>query len=329
MKIERIVLALGAAALLGGCNATLPTLNSGAPAASTAGAAPASGSAPAGGSASSGLGALSSALQSTGVVRSNSAAADILEGASATLRDYTAEEQRELGRGFSSVLLGARPLLRNEAVQRYVNQVGLWVAMQADRPRDGQGREIQFAWRFGVIDSERINAYATPGGFVFVTSALLKRMGSEAELAGVLGHEIAHVVRGHYISAIKKGGFTQIAGGVVRARVGDTALTNAMVNAAKNIYTKGLDQADEYDADVQGLLYAVRAGYAPVGLPNVLRMYAAAGSARDINYQLLFSTHPNPNDRVARLDPLVATKYARAPRVTNDARYAAIKRLIP
>lgn len=281
-----------------------------------------------GGRSSGGMGSLSSAFGAMGSNAPASPMRDILQGAAAATKDYTAEEQRRLGADFSAVLLGARPLLRNDLVQRYVNQVGYWVALQAEKPKDREGREIQFAWRFGVIDSEAINAYATPGGFVFVTVGLLRRLNSESELAGVLGHEIAHVVQGHYLAAVKKGGFTQALGGVVQARSGNTALSSAVVGAVRDIYAKGLDREDEFDADRQGMLYAARAGYAPNGLPSVLRMYAASGSSGDVNYQLLFSTHPDPNERVRRLEPLVTDKFARTARVSNESRYEQIKRLL-
>lgn len=255
----------------------------------------------------------------------NNGIQDVIGGASAAFKDYSAEEQRALGTEFSSVLLGARPLLRNDAVQRYVNQVGWWVALQAEMPKDKDGKDIQFAWRFGVIDSDAVNAYATPGGYVFVTVGLLRKLNNEAELAGVLGHEIAHVVRGHYLSALKKGGFTQIAGGIIQARANNATVSSAMVNAVRNIYAKGLDQSDEFDADRQGLLYAARAGYQAAGLPTVLQMYATTGTGADANYQMLLSTHPAPAERATKLQPLLAGKFASASNVTNEARYVAIR----
>ncbi len=255
---------------------------------------------------------------------------DVFQGVSTAFKDYSPEEQRSMGHDFASVLVGARPLLRNDAVQRYVNQVGWWVAAQAEKPKDKDGKDIQFAWRFGVLDSDAVNAYATPGGFVFITWGLMQRLKSEAELAGVLGHEIAHVTRGHYLSALKKGGVAQAAGGALQARGGSNALVNtAMVNFAKNLYSKGLDQSDEFDADRQGVLYAARAGYAPIGLPTVLNMYAATGSKADMSYSLLFSTHPAPKDRLDKLQPFMTSKFSTAANVSNEARYEAIKRLLP
>lgn len=251
---------------------------------------------------------------------------DVISGASAAFKDYTPAEQQALGKEFSSVLLGARPLLRNDVAQRYVNQVGWWVALQAEMPKDKDGREVQFAWRFGVIDSDAINAYATPGGYVFVTVGLLRKLNNEAELAGVLAHEIAHVVRGHYLAALKKGGWAQMAGGIIQTQTSNGAMTAAMVNAVRNIYAKGLDQSDEFDADRQALLYAARAGYRADGLPTVLKMYAASGSGSDVNFQMLFSTHPAPAERAGKLDALLTSKFAAAANVTNEARYLAVRR---
>jgi len=250
---------------------------------------------------------------------------NVIGGASAAFKDYSPAEQRALGKEFSSVLLGARPLLRNEIVQRYVNQVGWWVAMQAEVPKDKNGQAVHFAWRFGVIDSDAVNAYATPGGYVFVTVGLMRKLNNEAELAGVLAHEIAHVVRGHYLAALKKGGFAQMAGGIIQTQMSNGAMSEAMVNAVRNIYAKGLDQSDEFDADRQGMLYAARAGYQADGLPQVLRMYAANSTA-DVNFQLFFNTHPAPAERVGRLEPLVGSKFANAASVNNEARYQAMRR---
>jgi predicted Zn-dependent protease len=207
--------------------------------------------------------------------------------------------------------------------------VGWWVAAQAEKPKDKDGKDIQFAWRFGVLDSDAVNAYATPGGFVFITWGLMRQLKSEAELAGVLGHEIAHVTRGHYLSALKKGGIAQAAGGAVQARTGGSALNTLVTNFAKKVYTSGLDQSDEFDADRQGVLYAARAGYAPIGLPSVLNMYAASGSGSNQAYEVLFSTHPAPKDRLDKLQPFMTSKFSTVVSVSNEARYEAIKRLLP
>ena len=252
---------------------------------------------------------------------------NVMQGASAAFKDYSPQEERELGSGFASVLLGARPLLRNDELQRYVNRVGLWVAGQTDPRKDGQGKPVSYDWRFGVIDSDAVNAYATPGGYVFVTKGLLRTLNSEAELAGVLGHEITHVVHGHYLSAVRKGGFAQIAGGIVETRSGNSQLSGAMINMVRNIYAKGLDQSDEYDADRYGTLWAARAGYAPAGLMQSLRV-VAGGSAQDANYQLLLATHPPAQERITKLEPLMSSKFSGVAGATNEQRYLAMRRVL-
>lgn len=91
----------------------------------------------------------------------------------------------EIGRNLAAVLLGAKPALKDARTQRYVNELGRWLALHSSRP--------QLPWLFVMLDDPGVNAFAAPGGFVFVTKGLLDRTFSEAELAGVLAHEIVHV----------------------------------------------------------------------------------------------------------------------------------------
>src|SRR5690606_34117904 len=118
----------------------------------------------------------------------------VVKGAEAS-RDLSTDEEVALGEAVTSGFLGAAPLHRDRDLQRYVNRVGRWLASNSDRP--------DLPWSFGVIDTETINAFAMPGGYVIVSSGLVKRLASESELAGVLAHEIAHVVKRHQLQAIQ------------------------------------------------------------------------------------------------------------------------------
>ena len=113
----------------------------------------------------------------------------------------------EIGEGVASNLLGAAPLVANANLQKYVNLIGRWLASQTERP--------DLPWNFGVLDSANVNAFATPGGSVFITRGLLQKMHSEAELAGVLAHEISHVLRKHHLKAIQKNAGARLAKGKV------------------------------------------------------------------------------------------------------------------
>jgi beta-barrel assembly-enhancing protease len=205
-------------------------------------------------------------------------------------------DEQAIGREWAAMLVGAAPLVADEKMQRYVNKVGRWVAQQSERPN--------LPWRFGVLDSENVNAFATPGGWIFVTRGLMARLSSEAELAGVLGHEIAHVVRQHHLAAIRKtSGIGLGADLLVKFGLSKTEHANAsekLLSGAKEVMLRGLDKSDEYEADRMGVVLATRAGYDPYGLPAVIQAIEAM-SADDSSVALLFQTHPAPG---ARLDAL-------------------------
>src|SRR5690606_26944554 len=112
------------------------------------------------------------------------------------LKSPSKAEEVELGREITGNLLGAAPLVKDEALQAYVNKVGRWVASQSSRS--------DLPWHFGVIESEDLNAFAAPGGYVIITKGLYRKMENEAQLAGVLGHEIGHVEQKHHLKVLQK-----------------------------------------------------------------------------------------------------------------------------
>lgn len=229
------------------------------------------------------------------------------------------DEEREIGRQWAGTLLGAAPLVRNDELQRYVNRVGRWVALQSERP--------ELDWRFGVLDSPNVNAFATPGGYIFITRGLLQRMRSEAELAGVLAHEIGHVVEKHHLNAIRKAqglslGADLLSEFAIKDR-GNTMVNERLLGGVREVLTRGLDKSDEYEADRIGVVLAARAGYDPFGLPAVLQTLQAM-NAQDSTLALMFATHPAPDARLDALDKSMDTRldaYVAQPQV--EARFTA------
>ncbi len=141
--------------------------------------------------------------------------------------DYSSEEETRIGRQIAGDLLGAVPLVRDDKLQRYVNLVGDWVALQSGRN--------DVTWHFGVLDTEDINAFAAPGGYIFVTKGLYKRLNNEAELAGVLAHEIAHVTMKHHLKVLKQSSLIGALGQAVGNKVKDSdqVVQNLIGNGAE------------------------------------------------------------------------------------------------
>jgi predicted Zn-dependent protease len=220
-------------------------------------------------------------------------------------QEITQEDEIQLGRGIAANVLGAAPLVKDEALQRYVNQVGFWLAMQTERP--------DLPWRFGVVESTDVNAFALPGGTVLITLGLYERLRDESELAGVLGHEIAHVVQKHQVKAIKGAMGRDFAAEIAGEAAGrsDNVLVQRFGSKAFKVGTqvlaRGIDKNDEYQADQHGVVIAARGGYNPFGLVGVLQTLDSA-APEDRAMGLLFSTHPTPASRIERLGATVGEK---------------------
>jgi predicted Zn-dependent protease len=223
----------------------------------------------------------------------------------------------ELGRDMAARLVGAAPLAADERLQRYVNQVGRWLASQTER--------AELPWRFGVLEAPQVNAFAAPGGYVFVTRGLVQAMRSEAELAGVLAHEIGHVLRKHHLKAIQKNAQASLAGEALSLALQDrnSLVRDKLISLGTELYARGLDKADEMEADRLGVVIAARAGYDPYGLPAVLQTLQAM-NPEDSAVALMFRTHPAPAERLDSLgEKMQATLDAYAAQPALPDRFSA------
>jgi predicted Zn-dependent protease len=229
------------------------------------------------------------------------------------------KEEIELGGGVAAQLLGAAPLVPNEALQQYVNHVGRWLASQTERPG--------LPWQFGVLDAPQVNAFATPGGHIFVTRGLVERMRNEAELAGVLAHEIAHVLKKHHLKAIQKNAQLELANTALslRRRDEDADKRAKLLAAGSELYLRGLDKSDELEADRLGVVIAARGGYDAYGLPAVLQTLQAM-NPEDSGLALMFKTHPAPAERLDALEKMQPTLDAHAAQQQLAARFAGAAR---
>lgn len=204
------------------------------------------------------------------------------------------------GRVLAARILGKYAYYENAKLNEYVNKIGKGLAQFSERP------EIEF--HFAVIDTSAVNAFAAPGGYIFVTKGALMKMDDEAELAAVLAHEIAHVTLRHIVKELNiKGtetspvsGFAQVLGGGSGAA--RTIFTQAVDQAADILFKKGLKKQDEYDADRVATLLITNAGYDPTALERYLKKIST--DAKDT--VTLLDTHPSFADRIRNVDNVLA-----------------------
>ena len=212
-------------------------------------------------------------------------------------------EEIAVGREVAGRTLGAAPLVADPELQAYVNRVGRWIAMQTERP--------DLPWHFGVLDTSSVNAFAAPGGYVLVTRGLYEMLDSESQLAGVLAHEIGHIVQRHHIKVMQQSALVS-AGARAAQRSDRGLLVNNLIGTGAEVLARGLDKGAEFEADRIGVVLAARAGYSPYGLVEVLHLLAAR-SADDASLVLLFQTHPAAGERLTQLGEVLEPRVAALP----------------
>lgn len=219
--------------------------------------------------------------------------AGVKAGQSLTLSEADA---RDIGEAVSLAIIQDSGLVSNERLEAYVTKVGLTVAAVSSKP--------QIAYTFGVLDSDEINAYSAPGGFVFITRGAIQRMQDESELAGVLAHEVAHVAREHGLKAVRGAGLVDAGAQAAAASSGEVAALGSMVDLLADNFKKAWSPGDENDADAEAIKYLKSAGYDPMGYVRFLEREGVGASASGGGRGLSMPTHPPTAQRVARLKQL-------------------------
>lgn len=226
------------------------------------------------------------------------------------------EEEISIGRQISGNLLGASPLVKDAALQKYVNNVGRWVASQSERP--------DLPWHFGVIESKDINAFAAPGGYVFVTRGLYQQLQNEASLAGVLAHEIGHVIRKHHLKILQQSSWVDLGGQALSRQVGNNEKVQQLIGSGAEVMARSLDKNAEFEADSIAMVLSTRAGYDPFSFIEVLQGIGHIAND-DNSVAMLFKTHPHPEERLDRLNVAMGESFDSIKGPTLDSRFYRIK----
>lgn len=213
---------------------------------------------------------------------------------SESLGSMSEQQEVSIGRDITASTLGAYPLVRDEKLQRKLNSIGLWVALQSSRPN--------LPWRFAAVESPAINAFAAPGGTVMITRGMLDAVSNEAELACVIGHEIGHITRKHHLTVLQNSLRTRgVADLALTASGKNTELNKMLLNEGKEIFSKGLDRSAESEADADGVLLAAKAGYDPGAcLSFMQRLASMKGESNAL--ASLYKTHPSAADRATDIE---------------------------
>ncbi len=223
----------------------------------------------------------------------------------------TDAEEQELGTAVSERIRTRYGVVQDAAVHRYLALVGTALAQGSTRPA--------LPWTFVVLDTDGVNAFAAPGGYVHITRGALALVKNEAELAGVLGHEIIHVTEKHTIKAIQKSKAVQM--GAAETLSGSSSLMERAVTATyDNIVERGFGRAEENESDEMGVTLANKTGYAPNGLVGFLTTLKDRNKA-STEKRGLFASHPEMQERLDRITKLIASKKLTAT-ATVQPRYA-------
>lgn len=213
------------------------------------------------------------------------------------------EAEIQFGQELAARILGRYRLYDDKKATRYINLVGKGLASYSSRP------EIEF--RFAIINTDMINAFASPGGYIFITKGTLKMIENEAQLAGVLAHEIAHVTERHIVKELDiKGrdtsagaGFAAVLGGGTSETV-KAAFTQLVDKASELLFERGLKREDELASDTLSVMLISNAGYNPVAYKNLLEKIESRKAKKE--KEVLSATHPSMDDRVKAIEKLIA-----------------------
>ncbi len=202
------------------------------------------------------------------------------------------QQEVNLGRGVVKQILTRYPLDKAPEQTYYLNVLGTALAQRSDRPL--------LQYHFAILATDDVNAYAAPGGFIFVTRGALDMVADEAELAAVLAHEISHITERHIVKALQQSRLMSVGKEAVAdaLKVPDQ-LFDKMTKFATNALFKGLKKKDEYGADAKAIQYLDRLGYDQTAMFDVLKLLSERrkhGQAK-----VLAKTHPRPADRIRKL----------------------------
>jgi predicted Zn-dependent protease len=209
------------------------------------------------------------------------------------------QQEVQLGQQESADISKQLPIIQDADVNRYVNMLGDSIAKLSDT------RNLE--WHFFVVNSKEVNAFAVPGGYIYVNRGLIEDADKMDELAGVLGHEIGHVIHRHTVKLMQKeqGANVGLAVGCILTSVCKDPATGAAINVAGAAVFAKFSREDEQQADESAVTYVTRAGIDPHGLPDMFQKMLSQQQSNPSAVEQWFSDHPSDQSRIADTQRLI------------------------
>jgi len=211
------------------------------------------------------------------------------------------QQEVEMGAQYSQQINAQLPIISDQEANRYINVLGDSIARLTSRTDITD-------WRFYIVDSKEVNAFAVPGGYIYVNRGLIERTQRMDQLAGVLGHEIGHVVRRHSIKQMQQqqGANVGVTLACVLTRVCDSQAGQAAIQVGGTALFAKFSRSDEIEADQEGIANVVRAGISPNGIPEMFQILLNERTTNPSAVEGWFSTHPIEEDRIQNTRALIA-----------------------
>ncbi len=211
------------------------------------------------------------------------------------------QKEVQMGTNYSAQIAQQLPLIRDPEALRYMNVLGDSLAKVTDQ------RDLQ--WHFNIVDSREVNAFAVPGGYVYVNRGLIERAQTMSEVAGVIGHEIGHVTRRHSIKQMQKaqGANVGMTLGCILTRICGSGLATTAMDVGTGGLFAHFSRGDEAEADDEGVRTLIKAGIDPNGIPEMFRILLDERKNHPGTVDAFFATHPMEEDRIAAAQALIHT----------------------
>lgn len=209
------------------------------------------------------------------------------------------QQEVQMGQEYAQQINAQLPIVQDPELNRYINVLGDSIARLTSR------RDLD--WHFFIVDAKDVNAFAVPGGFVYVNRGLIERTDQMDELAGVLGHEIGHVVRRHTVKQMEKaqGANIGVTLACILTSICNSQVAGAAINIAGGAVFARFSRQDEAEADAEGVKNVVRAGISPAGMVTMFQKLIDERRTRPGAVESWFLTHPLEEDRIRAVQALI------------------------